>query len=101
MSTAVCLSALSAALIFIWNWKNRQTWFSFPKFILIDLSFLPFVGDRCMFVLSLMLMCLICSYEKTGKCFVSSQAPHVSRSVEDETKYIELMVINDHLMVSV
>uniref|UniRef100_A0A7N5ZVF1 ADAM metallopeptidase domain 22 n=1 Tax=Anabas testudineus TaxID=64144 RepID=A0A7N5ZVF1_ANATE len=29
-------------------------------------------------------------------CF--SQAPHVSRSVEDETKYIELMVINDHLM---
>ncbi|XP_044214836.1 disintegrin and metalloproteinase domain-containing protein 22 isoform X1 [Thunnus albacares] len=26
------------------------------------------------------------------------QAPHVSRSVEDETKYIELMVINDHLM---
>uniref|UniRef100_A0A7N6BBV1 ADAM metallopeptidase domain 22 n=1 Tax=Anabas testudineus TaxID=64144 RepID=A0A7N6BBV1_ANATE len=28
----------------------------------------------------------------------SSNAPHVSRSVEDETKYIELMVINDHLM---
>uniref|UniRef100_A0A8C9Y8E4 ADAM metallopeptidase domain 22 n=1 Tax=Sander lucioperca TaxID=283035 RepID=A0A8C9Y8E4_SANLU len=28
----------------------------------------------------------------------SSQAQHVSRSVEDETKYIELMVINDHLM---
>nr|XP_057940090.1 disintegrin and metalloproteinase domain-containing protein 22 isoform X6 [Doryrhamphus excisus] len=26
------------------------------------------------------------------------QAPHMSRSVEDETKYIELMVINDHLM---
>uniref|UniRef100_A0A3P9I855 ADAM metallopeptidase domain 22 n=1 Tax=Oryzias latipes TaxID=8090 RepID=A0A3P9I855_ORYLA len=26
------------------------------------------------------------------------QAPHFSRSVEDETKYIELMVINDHLM---
>uniref|UniRef100_A0A665UVM2 ADAM metallopeptidase domain 22 n=1 Tax=Echeneis naucrates TaxID=173247 RepID=A0A665UVM2_ECHNA len=35
-------------------------------------------------------------------CVVSphTQAPHVSRSVEDETKYIELMVINDHLMVS-
>uniref|UniRef100_A0A3Q4AJS0 Uncharacterized protein n=1 Tax=Mola mola TaxID=94237 RepID=A0A3Q4AJS0_MOLML len=30
--------------------------------------------------------------------FVSSQAPHVSRSVDDETKYVELMVINDHLM---
>uniref|UniRef100_A0A8C7XX61 ADAM metallopeptidase domain 22 n=1 Tax=Oryzias sinensis TaxID=183150 RepID=A0A8C7XX61_9TELE len=29
---------------------------------------------------------------------VISQAPHFSRSVEDETKYIELMVINDHLM---
>ncbi|CAI5662344.1 unnamed protein product [Oreochromis niloticus] len=26
------------------------------------------------------------------------QAPRLSRSVEDETKYIELMVINDHLM---
>ncbi|XP_061675109.1 disintegrin and metalloproteinase domain-containing protein 22 isoform X2 [Syngnathoides biaculeatus] len=26
------------------------------------------------------------------------QAPHMSRSVEDEIKYIELMVINDHLM---
>ncbi|XP_057689932.1 disintegrin and metalloproteinase domain-containing protein 22 isoform X2 [Corythoichthys intestinalis] len=26
------------------------------------------------------------------------QAPHVFRSVEDEVKYIELMVINDHLM---
>ncbi|XP_054638184.1 disintegrin and metalloproteinase domain-containing protein 22 isoform X2 [Dunckerocampus dactyliophorus] len=26
------------------------------------------------------------------------EAPHMSRSVEDETKYIELMVINDHLM---
>ncbi|XP_077431424.1 disintegrin and metalloproteinase domain-containing protein 22 isoform X2 [Vanacampus margaritifer] len=26
------------------------------------------------------------------------QAPHMSRSVEDEVKYIELMVINDHLM---
>ncbi|XP_029694355.1 disintegrin and metalloproteinase domain-containing protein 22 isoform X2 [Takifugu rubripes] len=26
------------------------------------------------------------------------QAPHVPRNVEDETKYIELMVINDHLM---
>uniref|UniRef100_A0A3B4ZS79 ADAM metallopeptidase domain 22 n=1 Tax=Stegastes partitus TaxID=144197 RepID=A0A3B4ZS79_9TELE len=29
---------------------------------------------------------------------VSLQAPQASRSVEDETKYIELMVINDHLM---
>lgn len=29
-----------------------------------------------------------------------SQAPHVPGNVEDETKYIELMVINDHLMVS-
>ncbi|XP_077577684.1 disintegrin and metalloproteinase domain-containing protein 22 isoform X3 [Stigmatopora nigra] len=26
------------------------------------------------------------------------QAPHASRSVEDEVKYLELMVINDHLM---
>ncbi|KAM4567937.1 disintegrin and metalloproteinase domain-containing protein 22 [Fundulus diaphanus] len=26
------------------------------------------------------------------------QAPHFSRSIEDETKYIELMVINDHVM---
>ncbi|XP_019747640.1 disintegrin and metalloproteinase domain-containing protein 22 isoform X1 [Hippocampus comes] len=26
------------------------------------------------------------------------QAPHMSQSVEDEIKYIELMVINDHLM---
>ncbi|XP_034030706.1 disintegrin and metalloproteinase domain-containing protein 22 isoform X1 [Thalassophryne amazonica] len=26
------------------------------------------------------------------------QVPHLMRSVEDETKYIELMVINDHLM---
>ncbi|XP_061572816.1 disintegrin and metalloproteinase domain-containing protein 22 isoform X1 [Cololabis saira] len=26
------------------------------------------------------------------------QAPHISRNVEDETKYIELMVINDHVM---
>uniref|UniRef100_A0A673A9N5 ADAM metallopeptidase domain 22 n=1 Tax=Sphaeramia orbicularis TaxID=375764 RepID=A0A673A9N5_9TELE len=31
-------------------------------------------------------------------CVVSFQAPRVSQSVEDETKYIELMVINDHLM---
>lgn len=37
--------------------------------------------------------------KETGKLLVSPQAPHVSRSVEDETKYIELMVINDHLMV--
>ena len=28
------------------------------------------------------------------------QAPHVSHSEEEEAKYIELMVINDHLMVS-
>lgn len=32
--------------------------------------------------------------------FFCSQAPHVPRNVEDETKYVELMVINDHLMVS-
>uniref|UniRef100_A0A4W6BYE5 ADAM metallopeptidase domain 22 n=1 Tax=Lates calcarifer TaxID=8187 RepID=A0A4W6BYE5_LATCA len=32
-------------------------------------------------------------------CYVVfSQAPRVSRSIVDETKYIELMVINDHLM---
>uniref|UniRef100_A0A8C4GXV7 ADAM metallopeptidase domain 22 n=1 Tax=Dicentrarchus labrax TaxID=13489 RepID=A0A8C4GXV7_DICLA len=31
----------------------------------------------------------------TSSCL---SAPHVSHSVEDETKYIELMVINDHLM---
>uniref|UniRef100_A0A665UWC1 ADAM metallopeptidase domain 22 n=1 Tax=Echeneis naucrates TaxID=173247 RepID=A0A665UWC1_ECHNA len=30
--------------------------------------------------------------------YLTEVAPHVSRSVEDETKYIELMVINDHLM---
>ncbi|XP_068998915.1 disintegrin and metalloproteinase domain-containing protein 22 [Embiotoca jacksoni] len=29
---------------------------------------------------------------------IKRQAPYMSRSVEDETKYIELMVINDHLM---
>ncbi|AWO96604.1 putative disintegrin and metalloproteinase domain-containing protein 22 [Scophthalmus maximus] len=29
---------------------------------------------------------------------IKRQAPHVSHSIEDETKYIELMVINDHLM---
>uniref|UniRef100_A0A3B5MXA6 ADAM metallopeptidase domain 22 n=1 Tax=Xiphophorus couchianus TaxID=32473 RepID=A0A3B5MXA6_9TELE len=32
--------------------------------------------------------------------FMFFQAPRLSRSVEDETKYIELMVINDHVMVS-
>lgn len=32
--------------------------------------------------------------------FFCSQAPPVPRNVEDETKYVELMVINDHLMVS-
>lgn len=42
----------------------------------------------------------LCFCKTPGKHFVSSQAAHVSRSVEDETKYIELMVINDHLMVS-
>uniref|UniRef100_A0AAX7UPC2 ADAM metallopeptidase domain 22 n=1 Tax=Astatotilapia calliptera TaxID=8154 RepID=A0AAX7UPC2_ASTCA len=30
--------------------------------------------------------------------FLHPAAPRLSRSVEDETKYIELMVINDHLM---
>lgn len=44
-------------------------------------------------------VCLSVFMMKVENCVVSSQAPHVSRSVEDETKYIELMVINDHLMV--
>uniref|UniRef100_A0AAQ4QMA9 ADAM metallopeptidase domain 22 n=1 Tax=Gasterosteus aculeatus aculeatus TaxID=481459 RepID=A0AAQ4QMA9_GASAC len=35
---------------------------------------------------------------KLTKCVFSSQAPYLSRSAEDENKYIELMVINDHLM---
>uniref|UniRef100_A0A8C5H1H6 ADAM metallopeptidase domain 22 n=1 Tax=Gouania willdenowi TaxID=441366 RepID=A0A8C5H1H6_GOUWI len=35
----------------------------------------------------------------TSVCVVfSSQASYLTRSVQDETKYIELMVINDHLM---
>uniref|UniRef100_A0AAQ5XMU3 ADAM metallopeptidase domain 22 n=1 Tax=Amphiprion ocellaris TaxID=80972 RepID=A0AAQ5XMU3_AMPOC len=37
----------------------------------------------------------VCLYDKS---LVSLQAPRASRSVDDETKYIELMVINDHLM---
>uniref|UniRef100_A0A3Q3MEJ3 ADAM metallopeptidase domain 22 n=1 Tax=Mastacembelus armatus TaxID=205130 RepID=A0A3Q3MEJ3_9TELE len=37
-----------------------------------------------------------CLYDKS--VLFCSQALRVSRSVEDETKYIELMVINDHLM---
>lgn len=36
-------------------------------------------------------------FNKRGNSF---QAPHMSQSVEEEIKYIELMVINDHLMVS-
>uniref|UniRef100_A0A8C6LL47 ADAM metallopeptidase domain 22 n=1 Tax=Nothobranchius furzeri TaxID=105023 RepID=A0A8C6LL47_NOTFU len=35
---------------------------------------------------------------RNNKSVVFSQAPRWSRSVEEETKYIELMVINDHLM---
>lgn len=42
MSGTVCLSAIRVALIFIWNLENRHTWFSFAKFILIDLSSLFF-----------------------------------------------------------
>uniref|UniRef100_A0A4W6BV85 ADAM metallopeptidase domain 22 n=1 Tax=Lates calcarifer TaxID=8187 RepID=A0A4W6BV85_LATCA len=43
------------------------------------------------------------SFVKVSVCLficyvVFSQAPRVSRSIVDETKYIELMVINDHLM---
>uniref|UniRef100_A0A3B4T8X3 ADAM metallopeptidase domain 22 n=1 Tax=Seriola dumerili TaxID=41447 RepID=A0A3B4T8X3_SERDU len=34
----------------------------------------------------------------TLQIYKKMYAPRVSRSVEDETKYIELMVINDHLM---
>uniref|UniRef100_A0A3P8RVT1 ADAM metallopeptidase domain 22 n=1 Tax=Amphiprion percula TaxID=161767 RepID=A0A3P8RVT1_AMPPE len=36
--------------------------------------------------------------EPGGQGSSSSSAPRASRSVDDETKYIELMVINDHLM---
>uniref|UniRef100_A0A3Q2C824 ADAM metallopeptidase domain 22 n=1 Tax=Cyprinodon variegatus TaxID=28743 RepID=A0A3Q2C824_CYPVA len=35
---------------------------------------------------------------KNDQSFVYFQAQRFSRSVEDETKYIELMVINDHVM---
>uniref|UniRef100_A0A3B3YHV2 ADAM metallopeptidase domain 22 n=1 Tax=Poecilia mexicana TaxID=48701 RepID=A0A3B3YHV2_9TELE len=35
---------------------------------------------------------------RNDKSVLSFQAPRLSRSVEDETKYIELMVINDHVM---
>uniref|UniRef100_A0A3Q2PTZ0 ADAM metallopeptidase domain 22 n=1 Tax=Fundulus heteroclitus TaxID=8078 RepID=A0A3Q2PTZ0_FUNHE len=39
-----------------------------------------------------------CPSGGNDKSVVSFQAPHFSRSIEDETKYIELMVINDHVM---
>lgn len=42
----------------------------------------------------------VCSSIRNNTSAVSSQAARLSRSIEDETKYIELMVINDHIMVS-
>uniref|UniRef100_A0A3B3VFR3 ADAM metallopeptidase domain 22 n=1 Tax=Poecilia latipinna TaxID=48699 RepID=A0A3B3VFR3_9TELE len=39
-----------------------------------------------------------CPSGRNDKSVLSFQAPRLSRSVEDETKYIELMVINDHVM---
>lgn len=40
------LSILRAALIFIWNFENRKTWFSLAKITLLDLSF-PFFSVWC------------------------------------------------------
>lgn len=60
MSAAACLSGLRAALIFIWKLANRQTWFNFAKFILIDLSRLvfSFLCDARDMSWSLCLLCL-------------------------------------------
>uniref|UniRef100_A0A673A5W0 ADAM metallopeptidase domain 22 n=1 Tax=Sphaeramia orbicularis TaxID=375764 RepID=A0A673A5W0_9TELE len=58
------------------------------------------IGHRvcCMFWSKILLAVEKSCLWKRVFCVVSFQAPRVSQSVEDETKYIELMVINDHLM---
>ena len=96
------LWTISATQIFIGSSETA----ALRHFLIHACRFFPFV---CGVYLSYKgLWCLLLDVDLTDLClpekkfpiFVSSQAPRVSRSVEVETKYVELMVINDHLMVS-
>lgn len=78
-------------IIFMCNFQKDRSGLGFQIHIDFPLSHFTFLWqDRTRVWIEL---CL------TSQLFCS-QAPHVPRNVEDETKYVELMVINDHLMVS-
>lgn len=107
----LCLSILRSALIFIWNFENRKTWFSLTKITLLICHFLSFLCDAGHMSWSLCLLCVlswncpwswkgsgrkkikrrVCFYDKTGKlcCFFSGSTCVTKCRGWDEIHWID------------